>query len=57
MDIKLLLEITGATVALVGFATAGKALRELLRINRIAKQKIAADRAAGKAQVPVRRAS
>jgi hypothetical protein len=57
MDVKLLLEVVGATVALVGLVTAGKALRELVHMNRVAKQKIASDRPAGKTQAPARRAS
>jgi hypothetical protein len=56
MDIKLLLEITGSIVALVGLGTAAKALLELRQMNRIAKQKIGVDDA-GKAELPVRKAS
>ena len=57
MDIKLILEITGLIVALVGLGTVAKALLELRHMNRIAKKKIRADDDTGKAELPVRRAS
>lgn len=56
MDIKLLLEITGSIVALIGLGTAAKALLELRQMNRIAKQKSGAEDV-GKADLPARRAS
>lgn len=56
MDIKLLLEITGSIVALVGLGTVAKALLELRQMNRNAKQKIGAA-GTGKTELPVRRAS